>query len=52
SPKVAGKVINTIKGKTVLFINGNDRNYISHYLDEEVAANYVYPTGSALNASL
>jgi hypothetical protein len=43
SPKVAGKVINTIKGKTVLFINGNDSNYTSRYLDDEIAANYVYP---------
>ncbi|WP_426672120.1 murein L,D-transpeptidase catalytic domain family protein [Mucilaginibacter sp. McL0603] len=52
SPKVAGKVINTIKGKTVLFINGNDYNYTSKYLDEDVAANYVYPGSSDLNASL
>jgi hypothetical protein len=43
SPKVAGKVINTIKGKNVLFINGNDINYASRYLDENIAANYVYP---------
>ncbi len=47
SPKVAGKVINTIKGKTVLFISGNDSNYTSRYLDEETAANYVYPDGTA-----
>jgi hypothetical protein len=52
SPKVAGKVINTIKGKTVLFINGNDSNYTSQYLNQEVAAKYVYPAGNALNASL
>lgn len=52
SPKVAGKVINTIKGKTVLFINGNDYNYTSKYLDEDVAANYVYPGSNDLNASL
>ena len=51
SPKVAGKVINTIKGKTVIFINGNDNSYTSRYLNEEAAANYVYPDGS-LNASL
>ena len=43
SPKVARKVINTIKGKTVLFINGNDDTYNSKYLDEDIAANYVYP---------
>jgi len=53
SPKVAGTVINTLKGKTVLFINGNDDAYSSKYLDGEVAANYVYPDGSiALTASL
>jgi L,D-transpeptidase catalytic domain len=53
SPKVAGKVINIIKGKTVLFINGNDSNYTSRYLDEETAANYVYPDGDVnVNASL
>jgi hypothetical protein len=52
SPKVAGKVINTIKGKTVLFINGNDYNYTSKYLDEDIAANYVYPGSNELNASL
>jgi hypothetical protein len=35
----------------VLFINGNDSSYTSKYLDEDVAVNYVYPTG-AVNASL
>jgi hypothetical protein len=34
SPKVVNKVINTIAGKTVLFINGNDESYYSKYLDE------------------
>jgi hypothetical protein len=52
SPKVAGQVINTIKGKTVLFINGNNYNYTSKYLDQDVAANYVYPGSDELNASL
>lgn len=54
SSKVAAKVINTIKGKTVLFINGNDIGYTSRYLDDEIAAAYVYPTNAngALNASL
>jgi hypothetical protein len=54
SPKVAHKVINTLKDKTVLFINGNDRNYTSQYLDENIAANYVYPgsPNGAVNASL
>ena len=55
SPKVAGTVINTIKGKTVLFINGNEDDYVSKYLDENIAANYVYPISNAdntVNASL
>ncbi|MBV8390663.1 MAG: murein L,D-transpeptidase catalytic domain family protein [Mucilaginibacter sp.] len=48
SPKVAKKVINTIKGGSVLFINGNDRSYTSKYLDADVATNYVYPTTASL----
>ena len=35
SPNVASKVIETIKGNTVLFINGHDNNYNSKYLNEE-----------------
>jgi hypothetical protein len=35
SPEVSDQVINTIKGKTVLFINGNDSSYSSKYLDEQ-----------------
>lgn len=41
SPKVINQVINTIKGKTLLFINGNDSSYTSKYLDRNLAANYV-----------
>ncbi len=41
SPDVAEQVINTIKGKTVLFINGNDSNYNSKYLNPELAARFV-----------
>lgn len=55
SPKVVDKVINTIKGRNVLFINGNDYTYASKYLDEAVAINYVYPGSGAIvpeNASL
>jgi hypothetical protein len=48
SPKVAKKVINIIKGGSVLFINGNDKNYSSKYLDAEVATNYVYPVTASL----
>ncbi len=41
SPVVADFVINTIKDKTVMYINGNDDNYTSKYLDEDLAAAYV-----------
>jgi hypothetical protein len=34
SPKLVNKIINTIEGKTVMFINGNDLSYTSKYLDE------------------
>ena len=51
SPKVINKVIETIKGKTVLFINGNDYTYSSKYLDEEAAAKYVYPDNSSTNVN-
>lgn len=52
SPKVAKKVINIIKGGSVLFINGNDRSYNSRYLDTDVATNYVYPGSISETASL
>jgi len=52
SPKVVKKVINTIKGGSVLFINGNDRSYSSRYLDTDVATNYVYPGSITTTASL
>jgi hypothetical protein len=41
SPEVADLVISTIKDKTVMFINGNTGNYISKYLDEDLAAGFV-----------
>lgn len=34
SPQVSDFVINTIKGRNMLFINGNDDSYQSKYLDE------------------
>ena len=43
SPEVSDEVINTIKGKTVFFINGNDSNYNSKYLNEDLSADYVFP---------
>jgi len=41
SPEVADQVIDGIKDKTVLFINGNSDRYTSKYLDEELAANFI-----------
>jgi hypothetical protein len=43
SPEVVSQVINTIKGKTVFFINGNNSRYNSKYLDENVLANFTSP---------
>lgn len=42
-PAVSNQVIDLIKDKTVMFITGNDSRYNSKYLDEEQAANYVFP---------
>jgi hypothetical protein len=41
APEVADQVIDAIKDKTVLFINGNNNCYYSKYLDEELAANFL-----------
>ncbi len=43
SPDVSDRVISMIKGKTLLFIYGNDKNYNSKYLNTEAAANFVLP---------
>ena len=51
APDVAGTVIDHIKGKTVIFVYGNDASYTSKYLDEDLSANYVFPSdanGSAM----
>ncbi|MDB5112678.1 MAG: hypothetical protein JWR67_3792 [Mucilaginibacter sp.] len=40
SPEVRDQVIDDIKGKTVLFINGNNSNYTSKYLDENSLENF------------
>lgn len=42
APELAATVINTIKDKTVLFINGSDNRYHSKYLDQDFAANYLF----------
>ena len=50
---VADQVISTIKDKTVMFINGNDGRYSSKFLDEDLAASYVFPdSNNAVIASL
>jgi hypothetical protein len=38
---VIDQVIDTIQGKTALFINGNSKRYNSKFLDEEMAASYI-----------
>ncbi|MDB5136713.1 MAG: hypothetical protein JWP37_3316 [Mucilaginibacter sp.] len=43
SPEVSDQVINTIKGGTMLYINGNDSNYTSKLLDETAPANFIAP---------
>ena len=40
APELSDKLINTIEGKTVLFINGADQHYTSKYLDNHLAAAY------------
>jgi len=53
SPEVADQVINTIKDKTMLFINSNNSTYTSKYLDEDLAANFIGKSnGSAYMANL
>jgi hypothetical protein len=47
SPKVLEQVIKNIKGKTVLFITGNDPSYNSKYLDENVFANFISPDSNS-----
>lgn len=53
APEVRDRIINTIKGRTVLFINGNDSNYNSKYLDETALTNFVpdTTTSSVLTAT-
>jgi hypothetical protein len=41
SPEVSDMVINTIKGKTLLFINGNDANYTSKYLNDAFESDFM-----------
>jgi len=43
SPMVIDQVINTIKGKSVFFINGTSKNYTSKYLNNSIFANFIAP---------
>jgi hypothetical protein len=43
SPEVAQTVINTIKGKTMMYINGNDSHYTSQLLDEAAPVKFISP---------
>lgn len=43
SPQVIDQVIGTLKGKTMMFINGSDNHYNSKYLNENLAASFVLP---------
>ncbi|MES2266756.1 MAG: murein L,D-transpeptidase catalytic domain family protein [Bacteroidota bacterium] len=54
SPEVSDQVINTIKGGSMLFINGKDSNYTSKLLDDTAPANSITPdtTGAATLAKL
>ena len=50
SPLVSDQVINTIKGGSMLFINGNDSNYTSKLLDDTVPVNFISPDTTAVAA--
>ena len=52
SPDVIDEVIETIKDKNVIFINGNSERYHSKYLDENLAAHYIANSDSSVTASL
>ncbi|MGI4020231.1 MAG: murein L,D-transpeptidase catalytic domain family protein [Janthinobacterium lividum] len=46
APELASFIINQIKNKTVLFINGSDNKYNSKYLNQNFAANYLFPNAN------
>jgi len=53
SPDVIDEVIETIKDKNLIFINGNSNRYHSKYLDESLAAHYIANSdSSSFTASL
>ncbi|RKR81227.1 L,D-transpeptidase-like protein [Mucilaginibacter gracilis] len=55
SPLLANKIIDTIKGKNLLFINGNDGSYSSKYLNPDMAVRIAFQdndSASSANAML
>ncbi len=48
SPQVVDMVINTIKGKSMFFINGNNPGYSSKYLNENVLASFTSPDNNSM----
>lgn len=52
SPEVSDMVINTIKGHSMLFINGNNSNYTSKLLDETAPLNFLMPATNMDTARL
>jgi hypothetical protein len=46
APKLCNRIIDTIKGKNVLFINGNDSSYNSKYLNPDLAAHIAFQDNS------
>jgi hypothetical protein len=54
SPEVSDVVINTIKGRSMMFINGTSSNYTSTLLDENAPLKFVAPdsTSAATMATL
>jgi hypothetical protein len=47
SPEVSDQVINTIKGGSMLYINGNYNNYKSKLLNDTAPANFITPDTTA-----
>lgn len=47
APQYCNRIIDTIKGKNVLFINGNDSSYNSKYLNPDMAARLAFQDNSA-----
>lgn len=46
APQYCNRIIDTIKGKNVLFINGNDSSYNSKYLNPDMAARLAFQDNS------